>query len=163
VRLQYYAQITTCNKELVTDPITTAIKLTRKWAAPRPWSSSSTSVIVGVFSQQAADTTQWADTIDWTVRCDWLQVASSCRTLYTGNTMLTRSCRTSCKFYRSCDNPLRRLAVCSSVHFGGMLWKMQRPCTWKREWWSERKRTPSEVSGKTFAVLLSQLEQFTNS
>jgi len=33
-------------------------------------------VIRDVFSQQAADATQWADTIDWTVRCDWLQVAS---------------------------------------------------------------------------------------
>jgi len=33
-------------------------------------------VISDVFSQQAADNTQWADTIDWTVRCDWLQVAS---------------------------------------------------------------------------------------
>jgi len=35
-------------------------------------------VIRGVFSQQAANITQWVDTIDWTVRCDWLQVASSC-------------------------------------------------------------------------------------
>jgi len=32
-------------------------------------------VIMDVFSQQAADNTQWVDTIDWTVRCDWLQVA----------------------------------------------------------------------------------------
>jgi len=42
-------------------------------------------VIRDVFSQQAADTTQWSDTIDWTVRCDWLQVASSCIILYTQN------------------------------------------------------------------------------
>jgi len=33
-------------------------------------------VIRDVFSQQAADATQWADTIDWTLRCDWLQVAT---------------------------------------------------------------------------------------
>ena len=39
-------------------------------------------VIRDVFSQQAADTTQWADTIDWTVCCDWLQVASSRIILY---------------------------------------------------------------------------------
>jgi len=29
-------------------------------------------VIRDVFSQQAADITQWADTIYWMVRCDWL-------------------------------------------------------------------------------------------
>jgi len=46
------------------------------------------SVIRHVFSQQAADTTQWADTIDWTVRCDWLQVTSSRIILYTHKTML---------------------------------------------------------------------------
>jgi len=34
-------------------------------------------VIRDVFSQQAADNTQWADTINWTVCCDWLQIASS--------------------------------------------------------------------------------------
>jgi len=38
-----------------------------------------------VFSQQAADTTQWADNIDWMVRCDWLQNASSSTILYTHN------------------------------------------------------------------------------
>jgi len=45
-------------------------------------------VIRDVFSQRAADTTQWADTINWTVRCDWLQVTSFRILLYTHNTML---------------------------------------------------------------------------
>ena len=50
-------------------------------------------VIRGVFSQQAADTTQWADTIDWTVRCDWLQVASSCTISCVYNLTVIRSAR----------------------------------------------------------------------
>jgi len=45
-------------------------------------------VIRDVFSQQAADATQWADTIDWTVRCDWLQVASSRIISYTHNQLV---------------------------------------------------------------------------
>jgi len=50
-------------------------------------------VIRDVFSQQAADTTQWAHTMDWTVRCYWLQVASSRIILYTHNTMLMMAAR----------------------------------------------------------------------
>jgi len=63
-------------------------------------------VIRDAFSQQAA--TQWVDTIDWTVRCDWLQVASSRMIMSKHNMLMRASCRTCCKFYRSCGKGFRR-------------------------------------------------------
>ena len=77
-------------RPLLLNTITTAIKLARKWAAPRP-RCLSPGTRTRSLSRQAAGTTQWADTIDWAVRCDWLQVASSRMMLCTHNTMPMRA------------------------------------------------------------------------
>jgi len=73
--------------------ITTAIKVARKWAAPRD------NVRDACHQGRVQSASGWYHSVgwyhwfDWTARCDWLQVASSRTILYTHNTMPMRAAR----------------------------------------------------------------------
>ena len=100
--------------------ITTAIKVARKWAAPRPWCLSSgtrsvgkrlisplsgnSAVLIPSIKQRLwSHPTCWRYInkiiiiiiiiMDWTVCCDWLQLAGSRIMLYTHHTVLMRAAR----------------------------------------------------------------------